>query len=580
MIYEKQINETFTSLKITPRAGQVEAIDSILTFFIDGKFKNVILCAPTGTGKSIIGLVVAETLSKIKNPHQRIKSSIILSATNMLLRQYDNSFSPIINMDFMMIKGANNYDCTALGIDETTQKTTTADNCAFYTMVSNQSEFGSIIKNHCDKCEYLKMKKRKNTVQHVTTNYSYYFIDRMYTQGFEDRDVVVWDEAHLVNDLFSEHNAITFSQKAIQKMAEEIGETVRITDVEITKILKSIAQDCGIKDKINEANYVTYLNALVKVYTYAKERGAEEAEKALRAGNMKSYTKLNRFTKSYEGRLCKIDDMFTYDYDRVFEYKEFDKAVSIKPVFVGKMIETLQAAKHNLFMSATVSDEFMIKTLNLGENETVYLKLDPSFAKENKEVVFMDPQSLSYTSLQNPEVVKKLRKNTAKIVSKHISEGDRGIILTPSFKLQQEIVDELTPLVRKGEFKLFEHRQGEKLENIVAAFKSYSGSKAILISPSMFEGVDLPGDLSRFQILIKAPFPSLGDKRMKYILDRHPSLYNSITIMKMVQGAGRSVRSDTDYAVTYILDSNAQRLFNSKQNLWKNEFNIRFTQFI
>jgi Rad3-related DNA helicase len=96
----------------------------------------------------------------------------------------------------------------------------------------------------------------------------------------------------------------------------------------------------------------------------------------------------------------------------------------------------------------------------------------------------------------------------------------------------------------------------------------------------MFEGVDLPGNLSRFQVIVKAPYPSLADKRMKFILDKYQSLYNLIATMKLVQGAGRSVRSADDYAVTYCLDQNAQRLFSSSQNIWKDEFNLRFTKFI
>ena len=50
--------------------------------------------------------------------------------------------------------------------------------------------------------------------------------------------------------------------------------------------------------------------------------------------------------------------------------------------------------------------------------------------------------------------------------------------------------------------------------------------------------------------------------------------------MKMVQGAGRSVRSKEDHAITYVLDLNGQRIFNSNTNIWKDEFNIRFTKFL
>jgi len=572
------INEAFSNLGFIPRNGQVDVVEKIICAFVDEKMQNVILSASTGTGKSIIGAVCAEALSMINSNNHGIKSSISLVSTNTLLKQYSSTFEKLSNgSKYIMIKGASNYGCSALTTPENEEN---AEACAWYTMVQSGSEFEDVIANHCNKCEYLAVKKKKNTVRHLTTNYSYFFIDRMYTGKFEDRDLLIWDEAHLVNDLFSEHNAIYFSQKRIQAMAEEIAETVRLTDIEIAKTLTSIASDCAKKDKINEKNYDAYLRALHKVYSYAKEQGTIAGERALRSGDMGKYTKLSRFTKKYEGLVCKIDDLFKYGYEHVFEYKEDEAAVSVKPVFVGTMMEALQCSTHNLFMSATVSADFLSKTLKLDTEKTKFIRLDPTFPKENKEVVFFDPLSLSYTSLQNPDTVKQLRKNVYKIVKKHVDEGERGIILAPSFKLQQEIVAEILPLYKAGKFTLFEHRQGEKLENVLASFKHFKDGPAVLISPAMFEGIDLPGDLSRFQILVKAPFPSLADKRMKFILDRHPDLYNIITIMKMVQGAGRSVRSADDHAVTYCLDANAQRLFNSSQNIWKNEFNLRFTKFL
>jgi Rad3-related DNA helicase len=447
-------------------------------------------------------------------------------------------------------------------------------------MVQNSSEFGDVLNNHCGKCEYLDIKKKKNAVRHLTTNYSYFFIDRMYTGKFEERDLLVWDEAHLINDLFSEHNAIYFSQKRVQGYAQEISDNISITDLEVSKLLGTIAKDCAIKDKINEKNYEQYLNGLIRIYRYAKEQGTIAAERALRSGKMAQYSKLSRFVKKYEGLVCKIDDLYNYDYEHVFEYKEDDQSVSIKPVFVGTMMGALQASPHNLFMSATVSSNFMIKTLGLDPQKTKFIKLAPTFPKENKEVVFFAPLSLSYTSLQNPETVKTLRKNAAKIVKKHVEEGQRGIILAPSFKLQEEIVNELSSQPWAKSFRLFEQRKGEKLEETLVAFKAYKGGPAVLISPSLYEGVDLPGDLSQFQIMLKAPFPSLGDKRMKFILDHHPDLYNSLTVMKMVQGFGRSVRSVDDHATSYCLDLNGQRLFNGPHNIWKDEFEIRFTSFL
>lgn len=565
--------ESFSRLGFAPREGQVAAVNQILEAYIDEGKRNVILNASTGTGKSIIGAVVAETYSTLKGNKVGPKSSISLTATNVLAEQYETSFIKIAEIgQYAMIKGAGNYDCTALSTPEQAE---TADACAWYTMVQESAAFQATLDTHCSRCEYLGVKKKRNQVRHLTTNYSFYFIDRLYSGMFEDRDLIVWDEAHLINDLFSEHNAIHFSQKSLMKAAMDIADKVGLTDQKIAKLIKTIGQDCAVPDKINETNYRTYILGMKEIYAYAKEQGGAGTERALRQGNMKQYSALRRFVREYEGKFCKIDDLFNFEYDHVFEYNKEEKSVTIKPIFVGNMMDALYCGDEskNLFMSATVSEGFMTKTLQLDPAKTKFIKLEPTFPKESKEVVFLDPISLNYTSMQDPKTIKKLRSNIRKIVEHHLAKSERGIILAPSFKVAKEAAEELANV--KG-MKIFEHRQGEKLIHILDAFKLYKGGPAVLISPSMYEGIDLPGDLSRFQILVKAPFPSLGDRRMKYILDRHPDIYNTITIMKMVQGAGRSVRSMDDHATTYVLDINGKRVFTSSTNIWQNEFKMRF----
>jgi Rad3-related DNA helicase len=565
----------FARLGFTPRPGQPEAVAQVLSAFLDDGARHVVLCAPTGAGKSIIGAATAEALTLLDGGTETSpKASILLTATNVLASQYHATFAALEGTgQFMAIRGANNYECTALATDS---EVPNAEACAFFTMQQNRANFEEVLSRHCDSCEYIRLKQRRNSVRHLATNYTYYFVDRLFAQKLEERNLVVWDEAHLVNDLFSDHNAIFFSRQQLERTAQEIAEVVGLTDQQIARTLKTIANDCAIKGKINERNYETYLMALLRVYTYAAERGEAEQGKALRAKRFGEHNKLTRFTTTYTGRACKIDDLIKYRYDHVFEYDEAKQAVTVKPIFVGNMFSRLQAARYNLFMSATISNEVMQATLNLEPSKTKFIKLPPTFPKENKQVIFYDPLPLSYATLQDPKTVSKLVSNIANVINKHVAMQERGIILAPSFKLQAAIVDGLP----KGNYKLIEHRQGEKLEQALLAFKHHQGSPAVLISPSLFEGVDLPDDLSRFQVIVKAPFPSLADKRMKHILTEYPAVYNAITLMKLIQGAGRSVRSATDHATTYILDANAQRLFSSKANVWRDEFDVRFTKFI
>ncbi|WP_304515738.1 helicase C-terminal domain-containing protein, partial [Candidatus Nitrosotalea sp. FS] len=54
--------------------------------------------------------------------------------------------------------------------------------------------------------------------------------------------------------------------------------------------------------------------------------------------------------------------------------------------------------------------------------------------------------------------------------------------------------------------------------------------------------------------------PNLSEKRTKDKMNQFPLWYKSQTITKLLQGFGRSIRSENDWAVTYVLDSAANDL--------------------
>lgn len=177
--------------------------------------------------------------------------------------------------------------------------------------------------------------------------------------------------------------------------------------------------------------------------------------------------------------------------------------------------------------------------------------------------------------MKDPETIKKLCASVYQIVDYHTKMGERGIILAPSFNIVQSTAETLRGM-GIPQLRIFEQQRGQKLAELLEEFKTYKSGPAVIITPSGFEGIDLPGDLSRYQVIVKTPFGSLGDKRMEHILNVFPDIYSLTALMKITQGAGRSVRSHSDWAVTYILDTAAQRLW-TKNNEWAPEFSTSFT---
>ena len=87
---------------------------------------------------------------------------------------------------------------------------------------------------------------------------------------------------------------------------------------------------------------------------------------------------------------------------------------------------------------------------------------------------------------------------------------------------------------------------------------------AVLMGPSLLEGLDLKDDTSRFQIFFKVPYPSLGDPLIKAKMQTSNEWYDWKTCISIMQGVGRSVRSKDDWAVTYVLDACFRSLINKQ----------------
>ena len=66
--------------------------------------------------------------------------------------------------------------------------------------------------------------------------------------------------------------------------------------------------------------------------------------------------------------------------------------------------------------------------------------------------------------------------------------------------------------------------------------------------------------MSRFQIIVKVPYPNRNDRWIEAKRVKDGAWYGWQTSIKLVQAYGRSIRSSDDWAKTYILDAGFQKL--------------------
>jgi len=560
--YRIEAEEAFAELGFEPRPGQIEYVQKLLTAFLDEGFNDVVLNAPTGTGKSLIGAAAASALSNIKNPGKQQLASIILMHNNVLVNQYHNAFSD--DPSFMQIKGAVQYRCDVLGSGYT------GEDCVLPLLKKMPVEGAQLRDTHCSNCEYKCVRENRNNNRHLITNYSYFFIDRLYSKmPLEKRQMMIFDEAHVLNDAFTDHNAIHFSTKSLIKNAEELSTALKSFNPQVYKTFKEIKALLQDGD-LGQHNYIDVLTELNEAYSSAANALEKELTKSI--SSFEAFSKFSRLHKKYYGLGCKIDDLLKYKYEHVIQPAEDE--FTVKPIFIGKMFDrALRISNYNLFMSATITGKLLTTTLGLDQSKLKVIQLPPTFPPKNKKVIFYKPVGLSYKTMQDEKTMSQIDANALAITKHHEGKQEKGIIQTPSFALASRIAAKL----KKANIKnVIEHQRGEQLSPLLFRLKE-TKEFAVLISPSLFEGVDLPDDASRFQIIVKAPYASLGDNRIKYIAENHKDIYSLNTILKIVQGCGRSVRSQNDHCTTYFLDNNIRWLWNSDDNIWKNEFETKYT---
>jgi Rad3-related DNA helicase len=106
--------------------------------------------------------------------------------------------------------------------------------------------------------------------------------------------------------------------------------------------------------------------------------------------------------------------------------------------------------------------------------------------------------------------------------------------------------------------RLMWHDRGNKIQ-VLAQFRADTTGR-VLVASGLYEGVDLPYDAARWQVIAKVPFLSLGDERVAQRAEKDPDWYAWEAIKRIMQATGRIVRAVDDWGVTGVWDASFERL--------------------
>ena len=505
----RQLPKGFSEL----RPHQEKAIDEILEAFKENDV--VFLDAPTGSGKTLIGYMVAKEIGK----------ALYVCSDKSLQDQFARDFD-----DAKVLKGRSNYPGQHNGAK-------TAADC---TGSPDQDKRDCL---NCESkwtCPYEFAKREAMVADMAVTNTSYLLAEANYIGGFSGKDIIIADEGDTLEPIlmgFVEYKASTRLMEDVKRDGPKKGcrkPTIIAWLEEFERDLKGLLAKTSKKDNPKRFNAIK--------------------------GEISSAFRMQGELKADIKRMASADDeeggIWLRDYDKPWGRQQADPnpGLILKPVVVEKH-GTRNLWRHGkkwLVMSATIiSADEMADTLGLPlDYATVQVAM--TFPVANRPVIIAPIAQVTYKEMET--ALPKL----AYAISV-IARNNPGRILVHC--VSYDLSKKLAALVETDRH-VITYTEGNKREEALARYKRHDDS--IMFAPSMARGIDLPDDLCRTQIIAKCPYPALGDKQIsqRLHLPGGQMWYTVKTIRDVVQMTGRAVRHDKDWATTYILDASFAR------NVW------------
>jgi len=512
------------------REGQKECIEAVLTAFDKGK-RFVILEAPTGSGKSVVAMTIAEFFH----------DTFYLTIQKILQDQLTKDFA---STDIKSLKGRNAYTCNYWNtyVERNRDKPIKMKmmdkdlkNPQLRQTYDNKmlpcSEGVCLIKESKTKsqlcfptpgqtlCPYYQAIEEAKASKTCIMNFHSFLFQTSITHHFNNRELMIIDEGHnsepqlmnfvslsITDKLFKRNNNIDFPKLDHAEQYAQYFDSIKLHEL--------------LNDHIR---YLRYTN---------KPKEADQWRQIL---------------LQYTIFLGSVD---SGNWIPKFEKKKGHNKVTLKPIFVDHHANEylFKHADKILIMSATIlSPKIIYESLGINPTDAYAYRMKNRFPKENRPIYFTPAGSMSYKN--KTKTKPKLLTATVKVCDNY--KDKKGIIHTHNFEIAEYFIDNGPK--RFTERILYQKHFRTKDELFKEHAKRTNG---IIVAPAMHEGLDLKDDLSRFQIICKVPFPALGDnEQLRTRMQLSPDYYDWLTALKLVQSYGRSVRSEEDWADTFILDA-------------------------
>jgi Rad3-related DNA helicase len=507
-------------LEFTPRPQQ-EQILQFTKDSIENNKKFIMIDAPTGVGKSYAAIMIADWYRKEINKTAKVD---IVTNTKILQDQYVRDFTFAANL-----KGKNNYWCRRQNMA-----------CGDAQVLNKASDKKCTVCPHKIAQSNFLRSPLSLTNFHLIITYSMYAPDMLAERG---SNLLIIDEAHAFEEAFCDFISSIFSERSLKLL--DIWQPWMERDLDGITSISEMSDYC---EKIIVPLLSSKAVELIELAKESRNR-SKKLEYIKKADHVdKSMCKYNRF----------LEDRKSYSTNWIFE-KDLDNwgktTIKVEPIWGSKYLDDIFWSKydHVIFMSGTLLDRKLFSSImGINEEESTYMELPCPFDSEKRPVIYLKYGKMSYYDK------KKTFSRSIPIINKILEKNieNKGIIHTSNYELSNWIKSSIT------NDRLLFHDSATREKSLDEHLSTKN--KTVLISPSMINGIDLKDDLSRFQVILKVPFPNLVSLKIKKRLESNPDWYNWKTLVDILQSYGRSIRNDEDWAETYILDECFDQILNNK----------------
>jgi len=596
------------------REGQVEMANKIAAAFAEKR--HLIVEAGTGTGKTLAYLIPA-----IATALKEKKRIIISTGTKNLQEQLMEKDIPFLQslmpkkFTAAYMKGRGNYACLYRvhkaenqpvldGLDQIghfeavrrwTADTQTGDRRELTELPEDLSFWNRInargdvcIGQKCpeyEPCFITRMRARADEADIVIVNHHLFFADlnvrgNQFGRVLPDYSAVIFDEAHLIEDIASDYFGFQVSSFQIDELVRDT-DTLPITDAIVTRDLtKLAAKIIGSAEqfwlKFSIARYDGRFPLTADLLVYRDRDGSNrptplgEAYLSLDGALGSLVAELDPYAeKSPEveslikrARQARFDlEFVTSQSERNYVYwiERRGKGMFLRasPVDVSELLREKLFDKVDscILTSATLSSagsfNFVRERLGLDSAKTSGFTAPSSFDFESQAILYLpkampDPRTPEFTQMAAGEIVKILS-----VTSGH------AFVLCTSYQSMSALYELVSSRVNYPCFLQGTMSKAGLLERFRET------PNAVLFATSSFwQGVDVQGEQLSCVIIDKLPFAVPSDPivaaRSRFIDENGGKSFFDYSVPQAVitlkQGIGRLIRSRTDRGIIAILD--------------------------